>query len=89
MAVRHFTYTPPSSIEGEPSDVAELSKQQLQELALVVAALSKDTFIQLRNAGMDPEAEDAVKAWLDTDEGQAANDLLWGAGAFVEVVKQL
>lgn len=89
MPARYFTYTIPSSIEGEPADVANLSKQQIQALAAVVAELSTDTFVQLRAAGIDPDVEDAVKAWLDTDGGKAASDLIWGAQAFVEVAKAL
>lgn len=88
-AARHFTYTVPSSIEGEPADVVNIAKQQIQALAAVVAELSTDTFVQLRAAGIDPEVEDAVKAWLDTDEGKAAADLIWGAQAFAEVAKAL
>lgn len=89
MAARHFTYTEPSSIEGEPAEVAEIAIQQVQALAAVVAKLSADTFVQLRAAGIDPEAEDAVTAWLDTKAGKAASDLVWGAQAFVEVAQQL
>lgn len=89
MPARHFTYTIPSSIEGESADVVVIAKRQIQELAAVVAELAADTFIQLRAAGIDPESEDAVKAWLDSDEGGAAADLVWGAQAFAEVAKQL
>lgn len=89
MVARHFTYTVPSSIEGEPDQVATLAIQQIQELAAVVAELSTDTFVQLRSAGMDPDIEDAVAAWLDTDGGKKAADLVWGARAFVEVAKLL
>lgn len=86
---RHFTYTRPSEIEGESADVVEIAVQQIQALAAVVAELSTDTFIQLRAAGLDPEAEEAVKAWLDSEDGRRASELIWGAQAFVEVTKQL
>lgn len=89
MPARHFTYTVPSSIEGESAEVAKLARQQIRELAAVVAELSADTFIQLRAAGMNPDQEDAVAAWLDTDDGKAASDLVWGAQAFAEVARQL
>jgi hypothetical protein len=89
VSVRHFTYTVPSAIEGEPAEVAEAAKQQVQRLAAVVAELSTDTFVQLRSAGIDPDAEDAVKAWLDSDDGKAAADLIWGAQCFAEVAKAL
>lgn len=89
MPARHFSYTVPSSIEGEPAEVAKLAIQQIQELAAVVAELSTATFVQLRAAGIDPDTEDAVKAWLDTKDGEAAADLVWGAQAFAEVAKQL
>lgn len=89
MAARHFTYTVPSSIEGESAQVAKLAIQQIRELAAVVAELSADTFIQLRAAGIDPDAENAVEDWLDTDDGKAAADLVWGAQCFAEVARQL
>lgn len=89
MVARHFTYTEPGSIEGEPDQVAERAIQQIQELAAVVAELSAGTFKQLRAAGMDPKADDAVKRWLNTPPGEAASDLIWGAQAFAEVAKQL
>ena len=89
MTIRHFTYTIPSSIEGEPDEVVARAKQQIKALAGVVAELSTDTFVQLRAAGIDPDVEDAVKAWLDTEDGKAASDLVWGAQAFAEVAKQL
>lgn len=89
MAARHFTYTVPSSIEGEPDQVAKLAVQQVQSLAAVVAELSADTFIQLRAAGIDPDADDAVAAWLDTKAGRAAADLVWAAQVFAEAAKAL
>jgi len=89
MAARQFTYTDPASIEGEPAEVAELAIQQVQSLAAVVAELSTKTFVQLRAAGIDPDADDAVKAWLETEDGKKAADLVWGAQAFVEVAQQL
>ncbi len=88
-AARHFTYTVPSAIEGESADVAEIAKRQIQSLSAVVAELTADTFIQLRSAGMDPEVEDAVKAWLDTEDGRAASDLVWAAQVFAEAAKAL
>lgn len=88
-AARHFTYTVPSAIEGESVDVAEIARQQIKELAAVVAELAADTFVQLRAAGIDPDAEDAVAKWLETPDGRAASDLIWGAQAFGEVAKQL
>ena len=39
MPARHFTYTVPSSIEGESDQVAKLAVQQVQALAAVVAEL--------------------------------------------------
>lgn len=89
MSVRQFTYTVPSRIEGEPEEVAKLAIQQIQQLAAVVAELSTDTFVQLRAAGIDPDVENAVKAWLDSEDGRKAADLVWGAQAFAEVAKQL
>ena len=89
MSARHFTYTVPSAIEGEPDEVAEMAKQQIRRLAAVVAELSADTFVQLRASGMDPNVKDAVQAWLDTDEGKIASDLIWGAQCFAEVAKAL
>lgn len=88
-AVRHFAYTRPSAIEGEPHDVAEMAKQQLASLAAVVADLTKDSFVQLRAAGMDPDLEDAVAAWLETPDGKAADDLVWAAKVFVDAVQAL
>lgn len=89
MPTRHFTYTVPSNIEGEPAEVAAAAVQQIQALAAVVAELSADTFVQLRAAGIDPDTENAVTAWLATKDGKAAADLVWGAQAFAEVAKQL
>lgn len=89
MAARHFTYTVPSSIEGEPEDVAKLATQQTRDLAEVVAELSKATFVQLRAAGIDPDIENAVEAWLDTEEGACARDLLLAARHFVEAANVL
>lgn len=89
VSARHFTYTVPSSIEGESVEVAEAAKQQIRRLAAVVAELSADTFVQLRAAGIDPDAENAVKAWLDTEDGKAAADLIWGAQCFADVAKAL
>lgn len=89
MAARHFTYTVPSSIEGEPDQVAKLAVQQVRSLAAVVAELSADTFVQLRAAGIDPDDEDAVSAWLNTKEGRAAADLVWAAQVFAEAAKAL
>ncbi len=89
MSARHFTYTVPSSIEGESAEVAQIAIQQIQRLSAVVAELSADTFVQLRAAGIDPDAEEAVKAWLNTDEGSAASDLVWAAQCFAEVAKAL
>lgn len=89
MPARHFTYTIPSSIEGEPNEVAEAAKQQIRRLAAVVAELSTDSFVQLRAAGIDPDIENAVEAWLNTKEGQAAADLIWAAQVFAEAAKAL
>lgn len=89
MPARSFNYTVPSNIEGEPEDVAELAIQQIRSLAAVVAELSTQTFIQLRAAGIDPDVEDAVTAWLETEDGKHASELIWGAQAFAEVANQL
>lgn len=89
MPARPFTYTDPANIEGESDEVAKIAIQQIQSLAAVVAELSTKTFVQLRAAGIDPDAEDAVKAWLETEDGKAASDLVWGAQAFVEVAQKL
>ena len=89
MSTRHFTYTVPSFIEGEPDEVVRLAIQQIQSLAAVVAELSADTFVQLRAAGIDPDAEDAVKQWLDSEAGACARDLIYAARHFVEATKQL
>lgn len=89
VSARHFTYTVPSAIEGEPTEVADMAKQQVRRLAAVVAELSADTFVQLRSAGIDPNAENAVEAWLDTKDGRAASDLVWAAQVFTEAAKAL
>lgn len=88
-AARRFTYTIPSAIEGESADVAEIAKQQMHSLAAVVAELTTDTFVQLRAAGIDPDAENAVKAWLDSPDGRAASDVVWAAQVFAEAVAAL
>lgn len=88
-AVRRFTYTIPSAIEGESEDVAQIAAQQIKSLAAVVAELTTATFVQLRAAGIDPDIEDAVKAWLDTKDGRAASDLVWAAQVFVDATKSL
>lgn len=85
----HFTYTAPSSIEGEPTEVAEIATQQVRRLAAVVAELSRETYIQLRNAGIDPDDENAVESWLTTEDGRHADELLWAARVFAEAAKQL
>ena len=69
--------------------VVACAKQQIQELAAVVAELSTDTFVQLRAAGIDPDTEDAVKKWLDSEAGACARDLIYAARHFVEATKQL
>lgn len=89
MAAKHFTYTVPSSIEGEPAEVARLAVQQIRQLAAVVAELCASTFVQLRAAGIDPDDENAVASWLATDAGAAATDLVWGAQCFAEVARAL
>jgi hypothetical protein len=89
MSVRRLTYTVPSEIEGEPAQVAELAIQQMQGVAAAVAELTSETFVQLRAAGIDPESADAVEEWLNTKEGQAASDLVWGAQMFVEAATAL
>lgn len=89
MPARHFTYTDPSDIEGEPSDVAKVATQQIRRLAAVVAELSKDTYIQLRSAGIDPDDDNAVEAWLKTQPGRAAADLVWAARVFAEATRAL
>jgi hypothetical protein len=88
-AARHFTYTVPSAIEGEPADVAKIATQQIGRLAAVVAELSKDTYIQLRSAGIDPDDDNPVEAWLNTKPGQAAADLIWAARVFAEAARAL
>jgi hypothetical protein len=88
-AARQLTYTVPSSIEGEPHEVVDIAVQQVQRLAAVVAELSTDTFVQLRAAGIDPDVEDAVKVWLDSEDGAKARDLVYAARHFVEATKQL
>lgn len=85
----YFTYTTPSSIEGEPDEVAAIATQQVRRLAAVVADLSKETYIQLRSAGIDPDDENAVEAWLATEPGAAARDLLESARHFAEAAKAL
>lgn len=89
MPAHHFTYTPPASIDGEPNEVAELATQQVRDLAAVVGELSAATFVQLRAAGIDPDDDDAVEAWLDTAAGQAAEDMLWAAKVYIEAVNRL
>lgn len=89
MSARYFTYTVPSSIEGEPEQVARLAKQQVEALGAVVAELTTDTFVQLRAAGINPDDEDAVAAWLDTKDGRRAADLVWAAQVFAEAAKAL
>lgn len=89
MPAKHFTYTDPAYIEGESQDVAKLAAQQTRDLAEVVAELSKATFVQLRAAGIDPDIENAVEAWLDTEEGARARDLLLAARHFVEAANVL
>lgn len=89
VSARHFTYTVPSSIEGEPDEVATLAKQQVCDVAAVVAELSADTFVQLRAAGIDPDDEDAVETWLASEDGAKARDLVYAAKHFVEAAKAL
>jgi hypothetical protein len=89
MDAHHFTYTVPSSIEGEPAEVAEIAKQQIREVAVVVAELSRDTFIQLRAAGIDTDDENAVEAWLASEAGAQARDLVYAAKHLVEAAKAL
>jgi hypothetical protein len=89
MPARYFTYTIPSDIEGEPDEVVEIAKQQIIRVAAAVAELTTDTFVQLRSAGMDPEVEDAVKAWLDTEDGRKASELVWAAQVFASAAKAL
>lgn len=89
MDARHFTYTTPSSIEGEPAEVAEIAKQQVRSMAAMVAELSTGTFIQLRAAGIDPDAESAVEAWLASEAGAQARDLVYAAKHLVEAAKAL
>lgn len=89
MAARNFVYTVPSRIEGEPEEVVQIAVDQVRRLAAVVAELSTDTFVQLRAAGIDPELDNAVKAWLDSEDGAKARDLVYAARHFVEATKQL
>jgi hypothetical protein len=89
VPARHFTYTDPADIEGEPSDVAKVATQQIRRLAAVVAQLSKDTYVQLRSAGIDPDDDNAVETWLATEDGRHAEELLWAARVFAEAAKQL
>lgn len=89
MDTRQFSYTLPSSIEGEPAEVAELAKQQARELAAAVAKFSADTFIQLRAAGINPDDATAVETWLRTKSGRAAADFAWAARVFAEAARAL
>lgn len=89
MSARHFTYTVPSSIEGEPEEVAEVARDQINRVAAVVAELCTDTFVQLRAAGIDPDDENAVESWLASGDGTHASELVWAAQMFVEAAKQL
>jgi hypothetical protein len=89
MDTRSFSYTVPSSIEGEPEEVAALAKQQAHAMAAVVARLAGDTFVQLRSAGIDPDSETPVESWLRTREGRAAADFAWAARVFAEAAKAL
>lgn len=89
MDTRTFSYTDPSSIEGEPEEVVEIAKRQAVDLAAVVAHLSADTFIQLRAAGIDPDQDEAEAAWLDGPAGRAASDFVWAARVFAEAAKAL
>lgn len=88
-AANYLSYTAPSSIEGEPTEVAEIAKQQVREVAVAVAELSRDTFIQLRAAGIDPDADDAVEVWLASEGGAQARDLVYAAKHLVEAAKAL
>jgi hypothetical protein len=89
MDTRSFTYTAPSSIEGEPEEVAEIAIKQARDLAAVVARLSADTFVQLRSAGIDPEVDEAEAAWLGSPAGCAVSDFVWAARVFAEAAKAL
>lgn len=89
FVVPYFTYTPPSSIEGEPDEVAAIATQQVRRLAAVVADVTKETYVQLRNAGINPDDEDAVEAWLATEAGACARDLFDSARHFAEAAKAL
>ncbi len=89
VSARHFTYTVPSSIEGEPDEVVTIAIQQIQSLAAVVAELSTDTFVQLRAAGIDPDAAEAVSKWLASEDGAKARDIVYAARHFVEATKAL
>lgn len=88
-AARNFAYIVPSAIEGESAEVAAAVKRQIQSLSAVVAELTADTFIQLRAAGIDPDAEDAVKEWLATEDGRKASELVWAAQVFAQAAKAL
>jgi hypothetical protein len=89
MGPRTYTFTHPGDIEGEPAEVAELATQQARELAGAVARFAADTFVQLRAAGIDPDDDDAVEAWLRTKPGRAAADFAWAAKLFAEAARAL
>jgi len=89
MSARTYTFTHPGDIEGEPAEVVELATQQAQTLAALVARVAAATFIQLRAAGINPDDEDAVEAWLRTPDGRAAADFAWAARVFAEAARAL
>lgn len=86
MTIKTFTFTPPGQIDGEPDEVVAVATQQLGALAEVVSELSKDTFTQLRAAGV---GDRTLEEWEDSVDGVAANDLCWAAGVFAEAVGKL
>jgi hypothetical protein len=86
MSLKTFTYTPPGQIDGEPDEVVAVATKQLGALASVVCELSKDTFTQLRAAGV---GDRTLEEWENTAEGVKADELRWAANVFAEAVNAI
>lgn len=87
MDPKTLTWTPPSEIDGEPSDVKDLVQQQLVDAATVVSILSNESYIQLRAEGL--EHHEALEDWEASPEGEAAESVRAFGLSFARSVREL
>lgn len=83
----HLAWTPPSEIDGEPTEVAELVTQQLVDLATVVAVEAAEAYIQLRAEGL--EHVETLEEWEASPAGTGAEQVRASGVRFASSIRDL